>query len=590
MLPIRRHTKLLLLTGLFAILGVCVFSFVYARYVVYARYDSAIVFSHPSGYYAEPFDLKIQTGGAYAIYYTLDGSEPTVHSQRYDSGAGIHLEDVSGKENVYSARTDLSTGYDTELVNQYSEQNYGYAAPEFPVDKCSVVRAASFDRDGNALASMTGVYFIGFQNKPMYRDLYTVSITADPDGLFGYEEGILVTGKTFDDYVEASRTQDGVVFTGKDAPNWWWWPANYRNTGEKWERKAHIAVFDQSRQLVLDQDCGIRVHGGGSRGYAQKSIRCIARREYSGMGTFPVTWFGEGITPSKFVLFSGGDDSIFKMRDCIAQELAKDLNFATMEFIPCCVFINGEFWGFYFITENYNENFISDHYGVKEDNVIMVKDGEASGAAGGINLYWEMCRFISEYDMTEESNYRLASEMIDMDSCIDYYAFQIYYARKVDWPGGNKAFWRTSEPENSLYGDCRWRWMLFDLNSGGAKEDALEDDSLAYVLERDALFRSLFQNRQFRRAFSERILEIGNTVLDRKTCADFIDGFDATFREPIRQNSLRFFNDGKQQEYEAYLDGMRLFFAERYEIVVQFLSAHLAEYGESIPDFLPSQP
>ena len=132
--------------------------------------------------------------------------------------------------------------------------------------------------------------------------------------------------------------------------------------------------------------------------------------------------------------------------------------------------------------------------------------------------------------------------------------------------------------------------MLFDLNSGGAKEDALEDDSLAYVLERDALFRSLFQNRQFRRAFSERILEIGNTVLDRKTCADFIDGFDATFREPIRQNSLRFFNDGKQQEYEAYLDGMRLFFAERYEIVVQFLSAHLAEYGESIPDFLPSQP
>ena len=535
--------------------------------------DCEIRFTSPSGFYEDTLSLGIEGGAGFDIYYTLDGSVPTRDSIRYQPGSVITVSDASENENVLSKRTDISTGY-----SEYVPSPTDFAVPEENVDKCTIVRAAAFPKVGSALHSIQGVYFVGFQNKPAYQNVFVVSIHAKPEDLFDYHTGILVTGSKFDEYVQSSMNENGEFApTDVHAAHYWWWPSNYSKGGKQWEREVRITVFDTQREIQLDQQCGIRIHGGGSRGYPSKSIRCVARKEYAGEDTFPVDWFGEDIEPRKFVLYSGGDDNMFKLRDYLGQTLAQPLNIATQEFIPCCLFINGEYWGFYYLSENYNKNYISEHYDVTDDNVILVKSGALEeGTNRDIHLFNNMRRFIIRNDMSVEENYREACELIDIDSYIDYFAFQIYTGRNTDWPRGNYGLWRVRNQEASPFGDGKWRWMLYDLNSGdGMTLEALQEDTLAFVFSRDSMFKSLWKSPEFRSRFSARILEIGSTFLSADACAEFINDYDALFRDQLALNSKRFFNSEKEAEYTAYIDEMRTFFSERYPVVQQFLADHM---------------
>ena len=568
MFQIRRHLRLLI-----AILAITLA--IPGLFRLKENLNSCqIHFTSPSGFYEDTLSLGIEGQGIFDVYYTLDGSVPTRNSIPYRPGSVIAISDASENENILSKRTDISAGY-----TDYIPSLPAFAIPEEKVDKCTIIRASAISKTGDVLSSVSGVYFVGFQNKPAYENISVVSIFGQPEDLFGYETGILVTGKTFDDFVKFSRNENG-EFVPPDTMSfqYWWWPANYRYEGDRWERQVHITVFDPDREIVLDQQCGIRNHGRGSRGFPSRSIRCIAREEYADGDTFNFDWFGEGIEPKKFVLYSGGDDYIFKLKDYMGQKFARELNFASLECRPCCLFINGEYWGFYFLTENYNRNYISDHYGVTEDNVIMIKNGEvAEGTNREIHLFNNTNRFISQNDMSQPENYRKACGLIDIDNYIDYYAFQIYIGRRNDWPSSNFAAWRTREQEDSPFGDCKWRWMLFDLNSGGISAETLFEDTLAYVLDVDPVFASLWESAEFRSKFSDRIHYIGSAVLRSDVSVGFVDDYDAAFRAQLAINNVRFFNSAKETEYDAYMEEMRQFFAGRYDVVQQFLADHMMD-------------
>ena len=82
------------------------------------------------------------------------------------------LADPSSQSNVYSDREDITT----ELT--------GYAAPEGPVDKGIVLRAAAYDDKGNYSRTITSVYFLDFEEKAGCEDIPILSLVTDPENLF----------------------------------------------------------------------------------------------------------------------------------------------------------------------------------------------------------------------------------------------------------------------------------------------------------------------------------------------------------------------------------------------------------------------
>ena len=132
-----------------------------------------------------------------------------------------------------------------------------------------------------------------------------------------------------------------------------------------------------------------------------------------------------------------------------------------------------------------------------------------------------------------------------------------------------------SEDEGSEFGDGRWRWMLFDVNSGGMA--LTEYDSLLEVLYDDGMFSSFYQNEEFRLRFAERILYIGEEILNAQNCGQFLKKHGETMRIPMMKSNERFYPAVQAQDFDDYLEWLATFFEERYDGVWNFLTENMGE-------------
>lgn len=534
------------------------------------------VLSHTSGFYEDDFLLTITAQAGAEIYYTLDGSVPDRNSLRYEEP--LLITDSSQNPNVYSMRTDVSAGFRSDLIHRcrtheedspefksdvlseytITEDEFPqYTAPDFLVDKCTIIRAVAINRAGVASELVSASFFVGISPED-YDGCKILSLITDPDNLFSSSKGIYVTGDTFEEYIK----QDEL------GPYWRFWDANYRQRGDEWERDAMFHFFDESGQLVLSKEGAIRVHGGVSRGTLPRSLNLYAREESDRSSTFGVCLFGNDYDPQAVTLSSGGNQLITQFNDYMMTQRVRSRNMSTMLFEPYVLFLDGEYWGFYWMSEKFDGSYLSHYYGVNEDNCVIIKRHAVEvGRESDLGLYEEMVNFISDNDMAVPENFSRASELIDLDSYLDYYCTMIYIARTDDWPGGNTALWRSRIAADSPYADTKWRWMLYDCNSASMRDDweLTEHDTLSDVLSVDSVFASLWNNADFREQFYERLLEIAHECFDPEEMNRFIQEYTVEMEPILAKSWARFYGsqNSKQKEYLDTMESLRTFFLNR---------------------------
>ena len=506
--------------------------------------------SHGSGFYEEPFYLTIIAPGR-RVYYTLDGSDPTVDSIPYTGP--IYIADASQHENVLSARTDLDS-YGQDHPEMIETQ-----IPEEKVDKCTILKAAWFDRFGNRKEMVSESYFVGYGQKVGYGRHKVVSVFTDPENLTNYDTGIFVRGNSYDEL----KDEYGDMA-----------PGNYSERGRDWERPATFQYFDADGKLLYRSDCGVRIMGGWHRKTVLKSLNLVARKEYGGTDQFHYDFWGTGYLPHKMTLHSGSNDYYGKVQNMLISNLTKDLDYGTMDYEVCLVFLNGEYWGIYNLTEKYDENFLEYTYHVKKNNVFSIKkEAPEMGDSANKALYTSAVEFLETADMTREENYQRFQELFDEQSLLDLFGVEIYCGRIVDWPNGNIHLWRTVTPQGEGYSDGRWRYLLYDLDSYGLTEDLVENDTIQWAMDKCGYFRGLCANETFRKKLGANILRIGREYLCPERINAAIDGYQADLEEPMKTYFKRFFNSDSGRFYER-LDSNRHFFEKRMEVMEKLLEAH----------------
>lgn len=527
-------------------------------WIVLETYADTPRLSVKSGFYEEDFFLKISSLNADAIYYTLDGSTPDENGILYTEP--IHVTDATQNENVYSMRDDLSAGLRSDLLEKYSSIGSGYEAPGYLIDKCTILRAVAVN-NGYVSEEITATYFVGISPE-RYLGCNVISMITDPDNLFDPETGIYVTGNKMDAYFAEENVH----------PYWNWWEANYTQRGIEWEREALFQIFDSQGNLVLSKLGGIRTHGNFSRAALPRSLNLYAREEYDGQDSFNLDLFGNDYHPQRITLAAGGNQAKNQFPDYMMTQMTSDLNFSTVQLQPYVLFLDGEYWGFYWLTEKFDEKYIQYYYDVPENQVVMIKNGYLEcGTEEDAALYQQLLDYFANTDLSADSNYSRACELIDIDSFIDYYATMIYIARQVDWPSSNFALWRSREDNGQGYGDGKWRWMLFDCNSMCMRADAglVEHNTLEYVYESDPLFQSLWENADFRTAFKERLFYIADNCFDAEQMAGFIEDYRTTMEPIMAMSWARFYNstDWTGDSYHSMMDSYKEFFLQRRTVV-----------------------
>ena len=500
--------------------------------------------SRESGFYAEDFSLTLRGFGG-QIYYTLDGSDPRENGILYREP--LQIRNATENENVYSARTDTSTGFLRDMILEYNNPDMilEYRAPDFKVDKCTVLRAVIKDPWGRISEETTATYFVGIRPED-YLGCNIISVITDPKNLFDPETGIYVTGNTFQKYLDKGEITGG----------WFNWPANYRNRGPEWERPAAVHIFDSAGTLALSRQAGIRVRGSATRGFLPRSLNLFARQEYDGIDSFGVPLFGTDYDANTVTLTSGGNAFVTQFNDFAMKWMVRELKVATPLYQPYVLFLDGEYWGFYWLSEKTDESWFRHYYGVEKDNTVFIKFRTSSrndlvevGLPEDVTLFEEMEAFFLETDLSHPENYEKALKIIDVESCIDYYAAMIYIARRADWPDGNIGYWRVRTPSGQGYSDGRWRWVVFDCNGtcmrggvDGPTGAILEaHETLDYVLETDEIFASLWRSTQFRAAFQTRILELADTCFEADAVSAFVDEYAQTMKPIMEKSWARFY-------------------------------------------------
>lgn len=515
-------------------------------------------FSHRSGFYEESFTLEISATNAATIYYTLDGSTPTENSSVYTGP--IEIKNATQNPNLYSALPEVGIYFSDAYLQKLGPSSY--RIPDFPVDKCTVVRAIAVSPSGKPSTVASASYFA--EQHPQDYGCNVISLITDPANLFDPATGIYVTGNLYNEYVAA-----GLIHKQHYA----WWNTNYSQRGIEWERPALLQFFNQNGEQTHEQTVGVRIHGNFSRASLPRSLNLYARLDYDNYNTFTKPLFSSDYVPETVTLFSGGNQLITVASDVLVTEMVRDLNFATQRFSPYVLFINGEYWGFYWLGEKYDGTYISHYYDVQADNVVMIKDSKLDvGIPGDESLFQIMAEFLCNNDLSVQENYQKACDLIDIDSFIDYYATMIYLARCVDWPGTNVALWRTREVSPaSAYSDGKWRWMLFDCNSPCMQEDSnmSQYDSLSYVIEADPIFLSLWKNDTFQELFKERILYIGENCFAPEKVDAFINNYTEQMKPILEKRWARFYGkeNTAEQKYNEMMTSHSLFFHHRLPVV-----------------------
>ncbi|MEH2959000.1 CotH kinase family protein [Candidatus Merdisoma sp. JLR.KK006] len=522
---------------------------------------SAPTFSCESGFYKDEFDLELFCEDGQSIFYTLDGSIPSKESNLYQGP--IHICDKSKQKNVWSMREDVSVGFMADEIYEPP----GYCAPDYLIDKCTIIRAVCVDEEDNESEVISSSYFVGFQEKKGYEGMNVLSVITDPNNLFDYESGIYVKGWFYDN----SREYDAEQWYSH---LWWWQSSNYTQRGAAWEREACLQFFDQDGILILTKECGMRIQGAGSRGKIPRSFNLYARNEYDGSSRFEAEFFGTSYEPQRMTFFAGGDDNLVKVKDALVMSILPERNFSTMDFEPYVLFLDGEYWGCYWLTEKYDDEYFAYHYNVDKNNVVLIKHGKDGIVVSEeeFALYEDMFSYIVSTDLSVDENYQKVCELIDIDSFLEYYAAEIYIARWNDWPSSNFALWRTKEVREDAYSDGKWRWILFDVNSPSMEVGNIEKDSFKEVIERDALFSSIMKNEQCRKKFADVILNMAETEFRPEKINVFLDEFESQMKAPLEKEYARFYgkNNDKSLTFENTLNDLRTFFEGRYVYIKDY--------------------
>lgn len=532
-------------------------------FVLLLGQPSSPVFSAPSGFYNEAFVLTIYTEEQnVTVHYTLDGSIPTLDSPVYTDP--ITIEDRSDEPNTISLISTIS---------------YQYVEPKENVFKITTIRARSFNQITKVSSPVVTYTYLVYPGIADRYSLPIISLVVDPEDFFDQEMGIYVTGESSD--VVAARGE-----------NFAFWPANYHERGVAWERPVFIEYFDVDGSLLLSQNAGVRIHGGASRSNRQKSLRLYADLKYDSTGSFDYSLFpdlydvtGEELIDSfeTFILRTGGTDSNASfMRDVLIQKLVEHTSLDTQAMKPVVVFLNGEYWGIYYLYERYDEGYFRNHYGIDESNIIVLEnDGNSAiGVDSDQEMYQDLLDYVESHDVSKAAVYSNIQDQMDIDNFIDYQIAEIYIAQK-DWPTNNVKYWRTrtvSDDPESLYGqDGRWRWLLFDTDHGFIDP---ERNWIEYALREDLtndLFRALIENSAFRELFLNRFADQINTTFRTERVVQEIDQLVAILEPEMQEQINRWHTSGNS--IEDWLDNVNLlrsFAYRRPEIMFR----HLVDYFE----------
>ena len=522
--------------------------------------------------YRGPFKLsRVMSGaGRYARMLTSYDDKPVSHLLPPSPGSLAFGAQRVWDEFLEYSRAGIGSWVDPALRAQATHPR----AAEGQVDRAVVVRAVAVGPRGERSHVATRTYFFG---NPARFSLPVVALTADPEDLFGYQQGVLVAGRRFDAWRE--RNPDHTATAGTADANW-------RDEGDSSERPVHVEYLPLENGKLQPrpsaQAAGLRVHGAFSRAATNKSMRLHARKRYGQDEVDVFGPMGRSFLPRQAVLRNAGNDrggTLF--RDAVLQRVMDGMRIEVSRSHPVSVFVNGEYWGLFNLRERLGDDHFAALASVKDSDIEMSRNYGVASDQPEMAAEWRgLVARIEAAQAEGRPVLPVAEAEMDLASFVDLHIAQIY-SGNADWPFNNMLAWRVRPSANvpiKSRGFRRWHWPANDMDSAffmpgfPMLTDMLSEQGprgrpdLAWSTR---LFRVLMKDPAFRVQFVQRQVDLLNTQFAPERTRRFIDQYRAEVVTEIPQHINRWRVPADVATWERAVRHLGNFASQRVD--VQFI-------------------
>ncbi len=437
-------------------------------------------FSLSSGFYNNTQTLSLSVNGVADIYYTTDGSFPTINSSRY---------------------------VDPILI-----------------DKTMVVRARALENGKFLSSTATNSYFIGENIS-----LPVVSISTDDRYLNDNKVGIYVVGT------------NGAVSPGcEEGPQVanfyqeWTRPANI-----DYFDKNGVLGFSQEFDLKISGSCSrilpqksLSIKADSKYGKSYLNYKLFPNKNINKIKSFKLKSAGQDW------------EGTLLRDAFMQQVIKDDMDVEYQDYRPSIVFINGQYWGIHNIREKKNKYFLAEnHPEVNPKKLDLLKD-EGSAHDGKSDDYIAMLDFIKNNPLSNQDNYNIVASQMDIENYIDYIIAESYFANTDwpytnvrFWRDQNGGKWRwiLEDLDQGLgepWGDfitVNMLDLLTNTNNIG------ENNPLWSTF----LFRSLLENPTFKSRFKQKYNSYLNSTFQTNRVLGILDSITAKISPEIARHTQK---------------------------------------------------
>ena len=468
-------------------------------------------------YYADPTP-GAQNGKGYEGITQLPAFSVTPGI--YDNAVTVAITAGEGETIRYT--TDCTT------PNASSEVYSG----ELSISKNSVIRAAAF-RDGYLSGDVATATYL-FRSDGVNHALPVVTLVTDPDNLWNSKTGIYATGDKFDPDAAsyADTLQSATYYQAKFATE--------EQVDTIWEKPAAFSLFDDNGKQVFTQNVGIRIAGSFGRGRAQKGFNVIARKEY-GKGSMEYPFFeNRPYTEYKAVVLRAGaqDQNRSKIRDELASGLLEgtDINILYQAYRPTVLYLNGEYWGVYFMKEKRNRFFVAQHENTENNVDLAIGKGFKQRSYGDNSDWVSLYEYATSHDLSSADAYNYVAERMDVDSFRDYMIAEIYNGNTDTY---NFQYYRLK--------GGKWKFIFYDFcwgfQSPGHETLAFRMGKTPSDVCSAKLFAAMLQNKGWRDSFCRRFGELLNTAFAPERVTALIEELYGYVEPEIKREREKFNKD-----------------------------------------------
>ncbi|MDE7478671.1 MAG: CotH kinase family protein, partial [Lachnospiraceae bacterium] len=431
-----------------------------------AALSEAVRFSVSGGLYDREIELELSCDSKDAvILYTLDGSEPDIHSNIYRNPICIKNEK---KPNQYTTQKCVM---DSE---EFNNADVSYGVNE--VCKAAVVRARVL-KDGRLSEDIqTNTYFIDTEYS-----LAMVSLTTNPDNLFDKKNGNYVLGSS---YYTAKKYQIDNIELG-----------NYSISDDI---DGNIEIY-QGQDCIINSSVTFTLAGSASRLVnIQKSFNVkmdqgiINGKYFNTEDKYQYDCFTLRGTGSAAV-----DQHLYGYTSSFSTNLIQSLDVGAQSGVPCILFIDGEYWGIYFLTEPKGKAYIEQHYDIAKKEIEIVKPYEYITTSEFDTLYEQ----IASKDFSDDSTYDWIQTQIDVDNYMQFVIAEAYFGNTDGLKCGDHNFYLWKESGG------KWKWQAFDFDASFVDGDNYFRNLRDFCFNGEGedkknfsifLFQKLWQSSRFR--------------------------------------------------------------------------------------------